>query len=143
MAKTPKPELTRIYEAKKHDEAVIAFETDKEALRAEGYVPVEETWSEPDREIPGLGSVWRYLTHRRFAEHPELIKVAEREPTNRFHKLEVRYAPVERAARSQGGQLDITVTKNGRCPHCAGPTMLMPRPPYERYCHACEAEFPA
>lgn len=140
---TQKPDLTRSYEAKKRDEVVAAFEADRKALRAEGYVPVEETWSEPDLETPGLGPVWRYLTNRRFAEHPELIRVAEREPTNRFHKLEVRYAPVERAAKSQGGLLEITVTNNGRCPHCEGPTMLMPRPPYERYCHTCEAEFSA
>ena len=138
-----KREETHRFESSDRVEVVAAFEADRVEMRAKGYVLVEERWSEPDREIPGLGTVWRYLTHRRFAEHPELIKVAERVPTNRFHQLEVRYAPVEQAAKSQGGTLDITVTKNGRCPTCDLPTMQMPRPPFERYCNECEAEFPA
>jgi len=59
------------------------------------------------------------------------------------YRLEVRYAPAEQAARSQGGELDITVTENGRCPTCKELTLQMPRPPFERYCNRCNAEFSA
>lgn len=137
-----KPDIEKAYETKSREETLAAFEADRERLWLEGYVPVGERWSEPDREIPGLGSVWRLMTNRRFAEHPELVKDANRLPTDRFHRLEVRYAPIERAPKSRGGVVDVTVTNNGRCPTCDLPTMLMPRPPYERYCDRCKAEFP-
>lgn len=139
-----KKEQTRFYEAKKRSEVEQAFAADKKKLRFEGYVPVQETWSEPDREYPGLGSqAWRYMTRRVLPEHPELVKLSNKPPTERFVRLEVVYAPVEQAARSKGGQLDIVVTNNGRCPTCDLPTMQMPRPPYERYCNECKAEFPS
>ena len=35
------------------------------------------------------------------------------------------------------------VTRNGRCPTCNLPTLQMPRPPFERYCHTCQTEFPS
>jgi hypothetical protein len=49
----------------------------------------------------------------------------------------------ERAAKSRGGLLEITVTENGRCPTCDLPTMQRPRPPFERYCDECKVESPA
>jgi hypothetical protein len=49
----------------------------------------------------------------------------------------------ERAAKSRGGLLEITVTENGRCPTCDLPTMQLPRPPFERHCDECKVESPA
>ena len=138
-----KPDIEEAYETKSREETLAAFEADRERRWLGGYVPVEERWSEPDREAEGLGpQVWRYITHRVRPEHPELIKIANASPTERFHRLEVRYAPIERAPKSRGGLVDVIVTNNGRCPTCDLPTMQMPRPPYERYCDRCKGEFP-
>jgi hypothetical protein len=144
-----KKELVHTYAGEKRDEVIAAFEAERVAMRAKGYVPVDERWSEPGVDLTaerfgtystgkapiGIGS--------RAGSALVAVALSHFQPEAHTYQLEVRYAPVEQAAKSQGGLLDITVTKNGRCPHCEGPTMQMPRPPFERYCNACKAEFPA
>lgn len=134
-----KREDTHRFESSDRAEVVAAFEADRTTMRAKGYVPVEERWSEPNE---GRRS-HKWIGIAGPAALLGSMAAEEGRAQQTFHRLEVRYAPIERAAKSQGGLLDITVTENGRCPTCDLPTMQMPRPPYERYCNECQTEFPA
>ena len=134
-----KREDTHRFESSDRAEVVAAFEADRTKMREKGYVPVEERWSEPNE---GRRShKWIGIAGPAALLGSMITEEGRAQET--YHRLEVRYAPVEAAAKSQGGLLDITVTKNGRCPTCDLPTLQMPRPPFERYCNECKAEFSA
>lgn len=139
-------EQLRRYDGETRDGVTAAFEADRAALLSTGYVAVAEYWSEPGAETSDAR-----LETTRLDRSPGVVathlgvggaNIRAATPLARY-RLEVRYAPVEAAPVSKGGMLDVVVTKNGRCPTCDLPTMQMPRPPFERYCNACETEFPA